>query len=144
MERRSSIPEIEIPARLDQLAVVRSYIEQGCMELCVPDRICWVLVLAVDELCSNIIRHGYQGNSSGVITIRLERQGTMVIATLCDQSPAFDPVRSDSTVPVRLSRSGHGLLLANHVATIHYQPKSDRSQGNTTTISIDLESASHS
>ncbi len=129
--------ELTISAELKQLATVRSFVEESCSELDVPEKIIWALVLAVDEICSNIIRHGYQ-NAQGKIVVGVERTGDAIAVTLRDTSPAFSPVRSASDATIRLVRSGHGLTIANQVANLHYQPRSEHNPMNTTVISIPM------
>jgi sigma-B regulation protein RsbU (phosphoserine phosphatase) len=51
------------------------------------------LVLAIDEACTNIIRHAYAGCGGGEIRLRLAREGTELAFTLEDDAPAVDPAR---------------------------------------------------
>ncbi len=129
--------ELIISAELKQLVTVRSFVEESCRLMGVPDRITWALVLAVDEICSNIIRHGYR-DTHGEIVVGVERTDDAIVVTLRDTSPAFSPVRSASDAPFRLARSGHGLAIANQVARLHYQPQSEHNPMNTTVISIPM------
>jgi serine phosphatase RsbU (regulator of sigma subunit) len=46
--------------------------------------------LAVEEVCVNIIRHGY-GGREGSIQIALDLQDDRLIITIMDQAPMFDP-----------------------------------------------------
>jgi anti-sigma regulatory factor (Ser/Thr protein kinase) len=131
--------QMEIPARLDRLAAVRAFIEEWCAEAGVPVQICWALVLATDELCSNIIRHGYRHDVNGKISVQIERRGTDVVVMLRDTAPPFDPVRAPLRPADRLQRSGHGLMIANQLARIGYTPKSEHIPVNTTSIIVPME-----
>ncbi len=51
------------------------------------------LVIAVDEACQNIIRHGYRGESDREILIEVEHDGAMVVVYLVDAAPTVDPTK---------------------------------------------------
>ena len=50
------------------------------------------LILAVNEVATNIVVHGYRGQP-GAIEIELRRQGDAIEIRLRDQAPLFDPTR---------------------------------------------------
>lgn len=49
------------------------------------------LVLAVDEACTNLIKHAYKSDSQSSITIEIKSNRTNLIVNIIDNSPAFDP-----------------------------------------------------
>ena len=51
------------------------------------------LVLAVDEACTNIIRHAYSNCAPGNISLRLTRESDMLGFELRDEAPPVDPHR---------------------------------------------------
>ena len=75
------------PDRLkDVRAAVRAAMcRTGCSEACTQD-----VVLAVDEACQNIIRHGYRDNPAGEIVLEVDRADDRVVLWLRDFAPKVD------------------------------------------------------
>lgn len=57
----------------------------------VPDDAAFRLRLAVDELVSNVIDHGYATNARGAVQVTAERQPDRVTLDLVDDAALFDP-----------------------------------------------------
>ena len=79
------------PARAEQLKEIRARVREaaeacGCAPDCAQD-----MVIAVDEACQNIIRHGYCGDPRGSIELRIERCGESLVFSLSDWAPPVDP-----------------------------------------------------
>lgn len=86
--------KFRIEADVYQLAAARQFVEETAAQLKVTPKIIHQLVLAVDELLTNIIVHGYHGQP-GMLEITLKPAGSDLEIQLRDQSPPFDP----NTVP---------------------------------------------
>ncbi|MBE0699821.1 MAG: ATP-binding protein [Anaerolineaceae bacterium] len=69
--------------------------------------------LAVDEACSNIIEHAYQGEGKGNIRCTCSANETALTITLMDWGQSFDPANiSQPNLSHNLSeRESHGLGL---------------------------------
>lgn len=72
-------------ARVRQLVAARAR-EAGCSEALARQ-----LVLVVDEACANVIRHGYRGDRSGSIRLRLAREDGRLEFFLRDHCDPVDP-----------------------------------------------------
>lgn len=48
------------------------------------------MVLAVNEACANVIRHGYENRPDGPIRLQIHRQGNVLVFQLQDQAPPVD------------------------------------------------------
>jgi sigma-B regulation protein RsbU (phosphoserine phosphatase) len=85
--------ELELPARAGQLKAIREAVRAsvarcGCSEQTTAD-----IVLAIDEACQNIIRHGYQGDCDETITLEIEHESDHLVFSLIDAAPRVDPDR---------------------------------------------------
>ena len=79
-----------LPARVNQLRIVRRLVEAAGREAgCAAD---WArdLALAVDEACQNIIRHAYGGECDAKIQLRVRRRPNRLDVELVDFAPAVD------------------------------------------------------
>jgi serine/threonine-protein kinase RsbW len=77
---------------LDSLGSIAEYVMQVAAEAGLSRRMIYHLRLAVDEIATNIVTHGYQANGlSGQIEVRARVDETAVTIVLEDTSPAYDP-----------------------------------------------------
>jgi sigma-B regulation protein RsbU (phosphoserine phosphatase) len=82
-----------IPAIAGRLCDLRSGLRRALDEFGVGAELRDKLVLAVDEACTNIIRHAYGERCSGTIRLRLRHEAGLLEFELSDDSPAVDPDR---------------------------------------------------
>lgn len=83
-----------LAAELENLAVMRNFVQKSATALGVDPAVVSDLVLAADEAVTNVIVHGYQGRR-GTIEIEVEREAMDVLVHVRDDAPPFDP----SSVP---------------------------------------------
>ena len=98
----SNVVSLHVAADVAQLAAIRAFIEQQAQALGVDTSAIYDLILAVNEVATNIVVHGYR-NQPGVIEIDLRRQGEAIEIRLRDQAPLFDPTgvpTPDLTLPL--------------------------------------------
>jgi serine/threonine-protein kinase RsbW len=86
---------LRVPARLENLAVIRGFVRLTGMTLGVDHEEITSIVLAVDEASTNIVVHGYQGRA-GTIEVEVERENNTLIVRLRDRAPGFDPTTAQS------------------------------------------------
>jgi anti-sigma B factor antagonist/serine/threonine-protein kinase RsbW len=94
---------LHITATLDNLATIRRFVTDTAADLGVNQTMISRLELAVDEVATNIICHGYR-EQSGTIEIELSRQGETLAIYVRDQAPSFDPT---AVSPPDLTQSLH-------------------------------------
>ena len=81
---------LTVPGRYDRLEQIANFIEQAGQEAGLNEAEISRCQLAVDEACTNIIEHGYEGEDRGQIGITCDAgQGELVI-TIADQAKPFN------------------------------------------------------
>jgi serine/threonine-protein kinase RsbW len=86
---------LEVPGRYDRLEQIAKFIEQAGEAAGLDTVAICRCQLAVDEACTNIIEHGYQGEDRGPIEIACEPRAGELVITISDQARPFD----DAAVP---------------------------------------------
>ena len=128
-------------ADLAQLATIREFLDQVGHGLGLDDREIYDLQLAVDEACSNVVKHGYAGQG-GEIEITMEREENRVRVTVRDWGKSFDPQAvpaPDVTASLAQRRlGGLGLFLIHQVMDdVHFE--FDPEEGNVLTMVKQLQ-----
>jgi serine/threonine-protein kinase RsbW len=118
---------LRLPAELKNLAVIRQFLEEAGRQLRSSDRALDDLTLAVDEMATNIILHGY-GNQPGEIELEVTREAAALVVYLRDQAPVFDPTGlpdPDITLPLdQRPIGGLGVFLARkRVDSLKHRPR---------------------
>ncbi len=109
------------------LARVRRWLDAALSRLGVLESIRSDLALAVTELCTNIIRHGYRGGP-GTIELSVSRAGDAIEVIVSDPAPVFEPSERPKTDPVEVAREGgYGIPLIKALADeIAHEPLGPR------------------
>jgi anti-sigma regulatory factor (Ser/Thr protein kinase) len=122
---------LRLPAELDRLYEVLSFIRQKAEALGVPDKSLGKLDLVMEELTVNVMHYAYpDGSGAFEISFVLEEQGTSTrfCVTLRDWGKPFNPLASsepDRELPVEERPvGGLGIFLAEQmVDSLNYQRK---------------------
>ncbi len=79
-------------AELESLALFRAFIDDACVQHPEVDQdVCYDLKLAIDEACTNIITHGYEGMNPGSIILILKLEPGQVVVRITDFGHPFEP-----------------------------------------------------
>lgn len=105
---------LRVQADVNELASVRDFVEHQAGALGVSTDALYDLVLAANEIATNIVVHGYNGKP-GTIDVTIQPEGDMIKIVLRDQSPPFDPTSAptpDIHIPLeKRKRGGMGIHL---------------------------------
>jgi serine/threonine-protein kinase RsbW len=92
---KSKEKELLVKSRTENLTTVREFISSAVEEVHAPQDIAGDIVLAVDEACTNIIKHAYKFSPDGDITIVFKYSENKVVVKITDHGAPFSP----DTVP---------------------------------------------
>jgi anti-sigma regulatory factor (Ser/Thr protein kinase) len=81
--------KLSVDARLESLSTISDFIFSAAMQSDIKQDIN-KMQLAVDEACTNIMKHAYS-SQGGLITIYFERNDNTVVITIRDHGKPFDP-----------------------------------------------------
>jgi serine/threonine-protein kinase RsbW len=112
--------EQTFPGTLDSLEPVRSFVMAVASKYGLERRSAYKLCLAVDEIATNIVTHGYQeAGLSGDITVGADLEGNKLVIRLEDRGRSYDPLLHAVPRPEHLATAlearypgGLGILLA--------------------------------
>lgn len=83
--------KITVKSTTENLSKVRDFIKQGALDSGFPDVTVGQLVLAVDEACTNVIKHAYNYVPTGRITIKIKFEKKKFAVTILDDGSHFNP-----------------------------------------------------
>lgn len=129
--------ELVVSGQLSSLETIAQYVTAASAEAGLDQRATYRLRLAVDEVATNSITHGYQENGrTGSLFVRTCVDDQALTVTLEDTAPAFDPrphePGEEATVDLPLEErqvGGLGLFLAlRGVDEFRYEYRDDRNR----------------
>ena len=86
----ANIFRLELRARLDNLARICDFVGGSALELGLSGLAVEDIKVCVDEVATNIVKHGY-GNEEGGLSVEVFREADDVVVKIIDQAPHFDP-----------------------------------------------------
>jgi len=116
---------LKIAAQLDQLDLVRRFVEEQAIALGLDTAKMYDVLLSVDEITTNIVVHGYCGRP-GIIEVEMQPAGHTLLVYVRDHAPPFDPTTfpaPDITLPLETRPvGGMGIHIARgFVDTMSYR-----------------------
>jgi serine/threonine-protein kinase RsbW len=80
-----------IPSRTEELHRIRQIVEVEALASGFDKETAYRLALAVDEACTNIIKHSYEGNPSRSFDLEIATTENEFMVVLSDQGKSFNP-----------------------------------------------------
>lgn len=120
---------LQLNAQFSDLDRIRDFVKEEAQAFAMDSGDIYDLLLAVTEMVTNIIHHGYH-DQPGPIEIEISQQGDAMVIVLRDQAPAFDPTQvptPDLNVPLeKRPLGGMGVHLTREFTdqmTYSYSPE---------------------
>jgi phosphoserine phosphatase RsbU/P len=83
---------ITLPGTLDALSPIREYVKKAAAAAGLGHAATYNLMLAVDEIATNVVLHGYQeAGLQGDISVAASLQDDRLVIRLCDNGQSWDP-----------------------------------------------------
>jgi anti-sigma regulatory factor (Ser/Thr protein kinase) len=131
------MPTQRFPGRFESLAAIGEFVKLAAQAAGMDRAATYEVQLAVDEVCANIIEHGYGGEDRGEIVCHCEHDAQALTITVRDWGQTFDPSQAplpDYDVALdELPSGGAGVaILRKAMDELHYN--ASRKEGNLLTM----------
>ena len=83
--------ELTVTSSTDNLSRIRGFVQNYAEKFELDSEVTSKIVLAVDEACTNIIKHAYRYSPQGKITLKLKTDKKKFSVTIIDEGGHFDP-----------------------------------------------------
>jgi anti-sigma regulatory factor (Ser/Thr protein kinase) len=116
--------QLKFPADTGELARMRHAARDFLLAADVPEMEAELMVLALDEACTNIIRHAYGGCTERAIRISLESTRSGIRCTLRDYGKSCDPSKIRSRDLTDFRPGGLGVrILHSAFDSVVFEPQ---------------------
>lgn len=88
---KKNINELVVKSRTENLSLIRDFISSNASNAGLSKESIENIMLAVDEACTNIIKHAYKSFPDGEITIKIEYNSNKLLISIIDKGSTFDP-----------------------------------------------------
>ncbi len=85
------IKTLKVKSRTENLSHIRDFVNSSASEVNVPADIVENIILAVDEACTNIIKHAYKYFPDGEILIKIKPSSSKFVVSIIDYGISFEP-----------------------------------------------------
>lgn len=93
VKNKNKTSELRIKSKTENLSVIRDFVSENALTAGIPVSTVENIMLAVDEACTNIIKHAYKSSPEGEIIINIEYNKEKFTITIIDYGKSFEPER---------------------------------------------------
>lgn len=109
---------ISITSHPENLKGIRSMIKEITSNTCLSKEDSGCIILAVNEACSNIIKHGYKNDYSREIDLVVKLETNLIAISIIDKGIRFDKNAIEARDIDELKPGGLGIHIINQVMDI--------------------------
>ena len=93
VRNKNTAGELRVKSRTENLSEIRDFVSSNALEAGLPTATVDNIILAVDEACTNIIKHAYKLSPQGEIIIKIDYDEEKFTVTIIDYGKSFEPDR---------------------------------------------------
>ena len=93
VRKKNNASELTVKSQTENLSEIRDFVSENALEAGIPTTTIDNIILAVDEACTNIIKHAYKLSPKGEIIIRIDYDEEKFTITIIDYGKSFEPDR---------------------------------------------------
>ena len=91
MPDKEKIYQLKLPSQSDNLALIRNLVSKVAAQVGFNDDEASKIELAVDEACTNVIKHAYPKVPNAMIDVQIKVGPKQLIIVVSDKGKGFDP-----------------------------------------------------
>ena len=93
VRNKNKTGELRVKSKTENLSEIRDFVSINARDAGIPEAIVENIILAVDEACTNIIKHAYNLSPEGEIVIKIDYDEEKFMVTIIDYGRSFEPDR---------------------------------------------------
>ncbi len=83
--------KLKVKSKTENLSIIRDFISSSAYEAGMKSDAVENIILAVDEACTNIIRHAYKSVPDGELIIKTKSTASRFVVSITDYGKSFEP-----------------------------------------------------
>jgi serine/threonine-protein kinase RsbW len=91
VDNKNSVGELRVKSKTENLSEIRDFVSTNAEKAGIESSTIDNIILAVDEACTNIIKHAYKLSPQGEIIIKIDYDDEKFIITIIDYGKSFEP-----------------------------------------------------
>ncbi|HRQ54225.1 MAG TPA: ATP-binding protein [Ignavibacteriaceae bacterium] len=83
--------KLKVKSKTENLSLIRDFVSTAALDAGVQADVVENIILAVDEACTNIIKHAYQSFPDGELIIKTKSTLSRFVVSITDYGKSFEP-----------------------------------------------------
>ena len=93
VRNKNKSDELKVNSKTENLSEIRDFVSTNALQAGIAVATIDNIILAVDEACTNIIKHAYKLSPQGEIVIKIDYDEEKFTITIIDYGKSFEPDR---------------------------------------------------